>query len=227
MDSMNKRDIEMNEDTYRNAAAKWIWDTIGTDTTGQYIPFVLGLPAHNRISKTGSSTCRLTTPSAVNDPAGTRRRLLTRLCEDATRHLNPTFSKSHPERHDPNRSFGMVVVPANSTHAHLHGFIRVPHADRPFVSETIIQDQQPLTVRMPDHLQWFVRHLRSQMASTNLWLAHDDHVVLPDAHQHFAHLRYLTSPTFEQRHWDQLEWLPSGMFARLHARTQKREQIVA
>ena len=150
------------------------------DRTGSYHPFVLNNLIEQESVTQSDKTCQ-------------RRRMLTTVCETATLALNPTFSKSHPTRHRPTDSCGIVVLPATTTNGiHLHGFIRVPKLH-------------------PGAVDVVAAALMVAFQTKNIWISPQT-----ELQQDGASLDYL-SKTWKQedRHWDQLEFVPSHVFTRL------------
>jgi hypothetical protein len=150
------------------------------DRTGSYRPFVLNNLIEQDAVTQSDKTCE-------------RRRVLTNVCETATLALNPAVSKSHPTRHRPTDSCGLIVLPATTVGGvHLHGFIRTPRAYQHAV-------------------QVVAAGLMIAFQTKNIWISD-----VTELQQDGASLDYL-SKTWKQedRHWDQLEFVPSHVFTRL------------
>jgi hypothetical protein len=131
---------------------------------------------------------------AATDTAAERRRRLTDVCESSTLALNPKFSKSHPRRHVSADSVGIIVLPATTVAGtnHLHGFLRLPTAH-------------------PHARSVVAACLMSTFQTRNLWT--ND---VSELQQDGASLDYLAKTwKTETRHWEDLEFVPSHVFARL------------
>ena len=131
---------------------------------------------------------------AATDTAAERRRRLTDVCESATLALNPSFSKSHPTRHRAADSVGIIVLPATTAAGtqHLHGFLRLPRSH-------------------PHARQVVAAALMSTFQTRNLWM--ND---VSELEQDGASLDYLAKTwKTETRHWEDLEFVPAHVFARL------------
>ena len=131
---------------------------------------------------------------AATDTAAERRRMLTNVCEIATLALNPTFSKSHPTRHRASSSCGVIVLPATTAAGspHLHGSLRLPKSH-------------------PHARSVVAAALMSTFQTRNLWM--ND---VSELEQDGASLDYLAKTwKTETRHWEDLEFVPAHVFARL------------
>ena len=132
--------------------------------------------------------------ATASDAAAQRRRRLTDVCESATLALNPTFSKSHPRRHVSADSVGVIVLPATTAAGtqHLHGFLRLPRSH-------------------PHARSVVAAALMSTFQTRNLWM--ND---VSELEQDGASLDYLAKTwKTETRHWEDLEFVPAHVFARL------------
>ena len=131
---------------------------------------------------------------AATDTAAERRRRLTDVCESATLAMNPSFSKSHPTRHRAADSVGIIVLPATTAAGtqHLHGFLRLPRSH-------------------PHARQVVAAALMTAFQTRNLWM--ND---VSELQQDCASLDYLAKTwKTETRHWEDLEFVPAHVFARL------------
>ena len=131
---------------------------------------------------------------AATDTAAERRRMLTNVCESATLAMNPSFSKSHPTRHRAADSVGIIVLPATTAAGtqHLHGFLRLPRSH-------------------PHARSVVAACLMSTFQTRNLWMSD-----LTELQQDGASLDYLAKTwKTETRHWEDLEFVPAHVFARL------------
>jgi len=150
------------------------------DRTGSYHPFVLNNLIEQDAVTESDKTCQ-------------RRRVLTNVCETATLALNPAVSKSHPTRHRPTDSCGLIVLPATTVGGvHLHGFIRTPRAYQHAV-------------------QAVAAGLMIAFQTKNLWISD-----VTELRQDGASLNYL-SKTWKQEHrdWYALDFVPAHVFTRL------------
>ena len=158
----------------------WIIDRMSADITGKYFPFVL---QNIRDEKTG-------------DLLSARRKTMRRVCDVTTLALNPTSSRSHPSRRDPETSVGAIVLPATTINGtHSHGFLRVPNEH-------------------PCALDVFSAIIRLGFSTNNLWISRDTE--LDQIERDAGSLPYLASDRkSEVRDWDEIEFIPVGLFARL------------
>lgn len=132
--------------------------------------------------------------ATASDTAAQRRRRLTDVCESATLAMNPSFSKSHPTRHRAADSVGIIVLPATTAAGtqHLHGFLRLPRSH-------------------PHARQVVAAALMTAFQTRNLWM--ND---VSELQQDCASLDYLAKTwKTETRHWEDLEFVPAHVFARL------------
>ena len=132
--------------------------------------------------------------ATASDTAAERRRRLTDVCESATLAMNPSFSKSHPRRHVSADSVGIIVLPATTAAGtqHLHGFLRLPRSH-------------------PHARSVVAACLMSTFQTRNLWMSD-----LTELQQDGASLDYLAKTwKTETRHWEDLNFVPSHVFARL------------
>ena len=131
------------------------------------------------------------------DVIAARRKLMSQACDVTTLALNPTSSRSHPARRDATLSVGVIALPATTINGtHIHGFVRVPVAHRCAIDI-------------------FAAILRLGFRTNNLWFSR---VTELDqiAGKREGSLPYLASDwKKEVRHWDELEFIPAGLFARL------------
>ena len=158
----------------------WIIDRMSADTTGKYFPFVL---QNIRDEKTG-------------DLLAARRKTMSRICDVTTLALNPTSSRSHPSRRNPETSVGAIVLPATTINGtHSHGFLRVPNEH-------------------PCALNIFSAIIRLGFRTNNLWISRDTE--LDQIERDAGSLPYLASDRkSEVRDWDEIEFIPFELFARL------------
>ena len=133
------------------------------------------------------------------DVIAARRKTMSRVCDVTTLALNPTLSRSHPARRDATLSVGAITLPATTINGtHLHGFLRVPVAHRCAIDI-------------------FAAILRLSFRTNNLWISRDTE--LDQIASERGSLPYLASDwKKEVRHWDELDFIPAGLFARLDRR---------
>jgi hypothetical protein len=139
------------------------------------------------------------------DILAARRRTMARVCDVTTLALNPAASRSHPSRRPASASVGAIVLPAttiNGTHA--HGFLRVPREHR-------------------CALDIIAAILRLGFRTDNLWLSRDTE--LEQMAQDGGSLPDLAADwKREVRHWDELDFIPVGLFRRLEQPSINNQQ---
>jgi hypothetical protein len=148
-------------------------------------------------------------------------------CEQVTLQAFPHFSKSHPQRHPADQSFGMIVVPAISASGmiHDHGWIRVPvTADVRPCDFDIDENNRPLTISGPTALGQFVSeilfspHSPYRGRGTSLWIHHVDRQAQCDTQSDpdpgLTYLRKVADG--ELRQWANAEHVPHLVFRRLY-----------
>lgn len=150
-----------------------------------------------------------------------------RICEKSTVRAFPHFSKSHPQRHPADQSFGVIVVPANSASGvlHDHGWIRIPRAADLSPRNVWIHDHnQRKQISAPKALADFVNEVlygdRSPFSGfgTSLWIHHVNGRAQCDTEHDpgpgFSYL--LKTADGEIRQWANAEHVPNLVFKRLY-----------
>ncbi len=134
------------------------------------------------------------------DVIAARRKTMSRVCDVTTLALNPTSSRSHPARRDATLSVGVIALPATTINGtHIHGFLRVPVAHRCAIDI-------------------FAAILRLSFRTNNLWISRNTELDQIASKQEGS-LPYLASDwKKEVRHWEELDYIPAGLFARLDRR---------
>lgn len=166
-------------------------------------------------------------------------------CERATVRLFPTFSKSHPERHHPQSSIAVIVLPAVSAsgRVHYHGWIRIPRNAPQALQRLWIQERgRSLAIESPEALAAFARALTADVHalfhptrwySTSLWIANRDGRAASTGTEGFGLNYLLKTADYELRQWADVEFVPTRVLgpvmetgqARRHERaTELREQ---
>lgn len=139
----------------------------------------------------------------------------TRACEAVTRLLNPSFSRSNPQRHDPERSMRSMILPAkkNGQH-HAHAFVGVPEIGlRDTVEARIQQHTVERRIQVPIGLSHFADALKAEMHTDNLWIANDRQKAVDEIEQSFGGVDYIAQPTWkEERLWSEVMYLPNHVF---------------
>lgn len=142
-------------------------------------------------------------------------------CERATVRLFPNFSKSHPERHDPQSSIAVIVLPAVSASGrlHFHGWVRIPRTAPQTPGRLWIHEQGHLrVVDAPEAIVTFVDALVAapdapfcpgQRYYTSLWVANRDGRAASTGTEGFG-LKYLMKTgDYEVRQWADVEFVPT------------------
>jgi hypothetical protein len=140
------------------------------------------------------------------DVIAARRKLMSQACDVTTLALNPTSSRSHPARRDATLSVGVIALPATTINGtHIHGFLRVP-------------------VAHPCAIDILAAILRLSFRTNNLWISRDTELDQIASKQEGS-LTYLASEWKQEvRHWDELDFIPAGLFARLDRRQTNNQQ---
>lgn len=197
---------------YGRNFASFVRRLIRLDTTADYYAFVLNT----------------TLPIAKNREKNPHAFIaaLRRACERTTVHLFPIFSKSHPERHDPNCSVGVIFVPSISASGavHYHGWIRVPHAASQVLQAVAIHtDGVRHHIDAPEALAAFVKRLVEDTGapfapdgkcSTSLWLSHRDGLAVPTGRgfRPFDFKYLQKTADGELRQWAESDFVPALVF---------------
>jgi len=156
-------------------------------------------------------------------------------CERATVRLNPSFSKSHPERHDPQSSVGVILLPAVSASGrlHPHGWIRIPRSASQALRPVCIQVKGvDRVIQAPEALATFVHLLVDYIGApfrpqrwgqtTSLWIANRDGRAASTRIDGLMLSYLLKTADNELRKWDDLEFIPHKMFVRMEDQIQAR-----
>jgi hypothetical protein len=208
---------------YSRGYADWLQKLMVTDTVADYYPFALNS----------------TLPIATNRNERQFLAALCKACERATVTLFPTFSRSHPERHDPSSSVLIIVIPAISASGavHYHGWIRIPNAASQVLQPVAIHTNgRRHHIDAPEALGVVVRALMDdtdapfrphQKYVTSLWVQHLEGLAVPSGRWFPAYeLAYLRNTADgELRLWTECSWVPDLVFSRLNIPSNRTRNV--
>ncbi len=193
------------------AVADWVRESVEHDRAADYYSFALNT----------------TLPGSAKFIPAFRQ-----ASQTATVRLFPSFSRSHPERHDAMSSVGVIVIPAVSASGrlHFHGWIRMPCS----ASQTpkrlgIFENGVRIAIQAPEGLVTLVDTLvydndapfnARSAGFTSLWIAHRDGQAVSTRTNGFGFKYLLKTADGELRMWSEAEFIPKMVFARVAEKTQ-------